>query len=62
MSGADYKHCDNCECKTFYDANLDYDFKENDKRTQLHNTGDHKALCSKCADSFELVIKPRDLK
>ena len=59
MAGRDYKSCDQCGCKTFYDVNLDYDFKENDKRTCLHNTGDHKALCSLCADKYELVVYER---
>ena len=61
MASSDYKWCDKCECKTFYDAHLDYDFKENDKRTGLHKTGDHKSLCSECADKYELVIKKKEI-
>jgi hypothetical protein len=38
MAGADYKYCDKCETKTFYDANLDYDFKEYNKKTGLYRT------------------------
>lgn len=25
MAGADYRHCDICGCKAFYDANLNYE-------------------------------------
>lgn len=25
MAGADYRHCDICDCKVFYDANLNYE-------------------------------------
>lgn len=28
MAGADYKYCDVCESKAFYDANLNYDAGE----------------------------------
>jgi hypothetical protein len=38
MAYADYRHCDICDAKTFYDANLDYDWEEYPE-TGLRNTG-----------------------
>lgn len=67
MAGADYKSCDKCGCKTFYDAVLDYDFDEEEdnlrnKETGLWNTGDHKSLCNACSINYELVIMKKLLR
>ena len=56
MASCDYKSCDICGRKTFYDANLHYDFEEHNKITGLYNTGDMKALCESCSDMYELRV------
>lgn len=60
MAGADYKSCDVCGCKTFYDANLDYDFDKYNEKTGLHRTGDHMALCEECSKTYELKAIEKD--
>ena len=59
MAGADYRSCDVCGCKTFYDSNLDYDFSENPK-TGLSGLGDWACLCDDCAKTHEVIIKVKD--
>lgn len=56
MASADYRSCDVCGCKTFYDANLNYDFNDYNKNTGLHRTGDWKVICEECAKTHEVVI------
>lgn len=53
MAMADYMLCSLCGCKTFYDAELDYDFKRSPE-TGLWNTGDIMVLCVECARKHEL--------
>lgn len=66
MAGADYKSCDVCSAKTFYDANLDYEqpTKEMmaDKKYDwwLHGIGDWKVICPKCAETMKVIIVPKD--
>lgn len=58
MAYADYRHCDVCDAKAFYDSNLDYDFKEHPD-TGLHNVGEWKVLCRDCAATHIVVILPK---
>lgn len=58
MALADYKLCDLCERKAFYDAQLGYDFKSY-PGTGLWNCGDWKVLCSSCAETHEVVIRSK---
>lgn len=58
MAYADYRHCDVCDAKAFYDANLAYDFKEHGE-TGLFNVGDWKVLCKTCAKTHEVVVVSR---
>lgn len=54
MAAADYRWCDVCECKTFYDANLSYDFDEYPKHGL--RLGDWKVLCVECAKTHKIEI------
>lgn len=55
MAAADYKLCDICMSKTFYDSNLDYDFQEYPKHGL--RLGDWKVICEGCAERYEVVIQ-----
>lgn len=56
MAGADYKHCEVCGGKAFYDANLNYeqpgqglhDFEGRDISTTLDYRAQHGAICTDC--------------
>jgi len=60
MALADYRLCDLCECKTFYDAELNYDFStnlnSNGDLLPSGNVGDMKVICKKCAVENIVVI------
>jgi hypothetical protein len=57
MAAADYRLCDICDCKTFYDSNLDYDFQEYPEHGL--RLGDWKVICSECAKTHEVVIQEK---
>ena len=74
MSGADYKHCDVCGNKAFYDASLNYGessgeddfpaFREAGKdqyhsRDSLDYLGDWAVICHVCAKTYKTVIVPK---
>lgn len=59
MAASDYRLCDICDKKTFYDAELQYDFKAYPK-TGLFNLGDWACLCIECAKTHEVVIKVKE--
>lgn len=65
MAMADYKRCDVCGGKTFYDANLDYRMP-GDKLYMEHprtyipmpcGVGDWAVLCKKCAQTHEVKVE-----
>ena len=58
MALADYRLCDLCEAKAFYDSNFDYDFKEYPD-TGLSGTGDWAVLCRECAKTHQVKIEPK---
>ena len=68
MAAADYYLCDVCECKTFYDANVDYDdwYRTGNSNPVTHrawpngNVGHMVVICKDCATMYrvELVKKP----
>jgi hypothetical protein len=72
MASGDYRSCDVCVCKVFYDANLDYegssDFSKsggvlfNNERSYvgLHNLGAWMVLCKSCALTH--IIKLEKIK
>lgn len=59
MAYVDYRHCDICDCKAFYDANLDYDFDERPD-TGLYDVGEWKVICRDCAKTHQVVIVKRE--
>ena len=60
MAGADYRSCDVCGTKTFYDARLDYNYDEFPP-IGLPRLGDWKVICIECAKTHKVVVqkKPR---
>jgi hypothetical protein len=61
MAYADYYHCDVCDAKAFYDANLNYDMGDLDSEgnPKLDYVGSMKVLCDKCSETHEIVINER---
>ncbi len=69
MAGADYRLCDVCGGKTFYDANLNYDHKEGSSvrnsgelqsNTSLDYLGDWVVVCQECVSTHEIVLKRKE--
>ena len=58
MALADYRLCDLCGAKAFYDARLDYDFEEF-PAAGLFNLGAWSVLCLTCAKTHETVVVER---
>lgn len=64
MSRADYRLCDVCDEKAFYDASLNY---EHDKSGptglgyRLDYLGDWVVICEDCAKTHECVVVERVL-
>lgn len=60
MAYADYKHCDICDSKHFYDAQLG----GNDEYLDSLEQNRIKSLCKKCAETHEITInvKPQPQK
>lgn len=65
MAGADYYSCDVCGCKTFYDANLDYDPPIENRNPETEhawpngNVGDMAVICKECAKTHVIQIDKR---
>ena len=59
MALSDYRLCDLCHCKAFFDAKLQYDFNEHPD-TGLDDVGEWKVLCRDCAQTHTVVILCRD--
>lgn len=70
MAAADYRLCDVCGQKAFYDANLNYEQGREVVgsvrnagllmgNTSLDRLGDWVVLCVECAKDHECVIVPR---
>ena len=55
MAAADFRLCDVCGAKSFYDSVLYYDFDEYPE-TGLFNLGDWACICKECAKTHEIVI------
>ena len=60
MAGCDYRSCDVCGAKTFYDANLNYVKDEKTGEYTLHGIGDWKVICETCAKEWETVLRKKD--
>jgi len=69
MAEADYRLCDVCQRKVFYDANLNYGDGEIDDRVRnggtmlIHQTLDHLGdwvvICKSCAKTHEIALKEK---
>ncbi len=61
MAAMDYRHCDVCGCKAFYDADLDYDNKRFDENSGgvPGNVGAWVVLCVDCAKTHEIKLVAR---
>lgn len=55
MAMIDYRECDVCGGKSFYDAVLDYDFTKYPD-TGLWNLGGWSCLCKKCSETHDITI------
>ena len=58
MAGADYKLCDICDAKAFYDAEISYDYE----RGEYESCGQSKALCMRCSEEWELKSIKKEKK
>lgn len=58
MALADYRLCDVCNGKAFYDAELRYDFKDYPV-TGLPRLGAWAVLCTECEKTHQITITPR---
>lgn len=59
MAAADYRLCDVCGTKTYYDADLAWDFKQYPEHGL--RLGDWKVICIECAKTHECVIVPKSV-
>jgi hypothetical protein len=59
MAYADYRLCDACGSKTFYDSNLDYQRPnaEHPEGWWLRGLGDWAVLCTKCVATHEIIVR-----
>lgn len=71
MAAADYRLCDVCGGKAFYDSNLNYEsggdvdgFVRNagqlNSHTRLDRLGDWCVICTNCAETHACVIVKRE--
>lgn len=63
MALADYRLCDLCDNKAFYDCSLHYNGMESnvnvrDRNYSLERLGDWKVLCQTCAQTNKCIIVP----
>lgn len=68
MASGDYRSCDVCNCKCFYDANLNYEHSDESekKKTVLYNGKDSymrldwlgawAVLCDDCSETHSAII------
>lgn len=61
MAAADYRLCDVCGCKAFYDANLNYSWDEGLTKVEgcgysLDYLGAWAVLCDDCAKTHEVKV------
>jgi len=63
VSSVDYRCCDVCGCKVFYDAYLNYDEVDGVDPEWVvkmaREIGDWAVLCHKCAKTHRTMIVPR---
>lgn len=59
MAASDYRLCDICDSKCYYDSNVEYDFTEYPD-TGLWNTGDWAVICRECSKTYQVIIQKRE--
>lgn len=59
MAKGDYRCCDICDGKVFYDANLNYETSTTPPFYTLDYLGDWAVICTDCAKTHQCVIIPR---
>jgi len=66
MAAADYKLCDVCSGKVFYDATLNYNDAETEaEKTRgysLDHLGDWAVICEECAKTHKCIIVEKESK
>ncbi len=66
MASANYRLCDVCGCKTFYDANLSYEpptremIADGQHDYWLHGLGDWAVICVECSETHEVKIVKKE--
>lgn len=60
MAAADYRLCDVCAGKVFYDANLNYDYDRESGEYKLDYLGDWAVICDDCAKTHKCVVVKRE--
>lgn len=58
LAKADYRLCDVCNGKAFYDANLNYEWlvKDGKHTMELDSLGDWAVICARCAKTHKCVV------
>lgn len=69
MAYADYRHCDVCDGKCFYDTDLGYEFHESEwvefdevdkaRGYKLGYLGNWGVICKECMKDWEVVIQKK---
>ena len=62
MALCDYRLCDKCGNKVFYDAGLNYEWNLETKQIDLEHLGDWTVICKKCSKDWECIIVKRKNK
>jgi len=60
MALCDYRLCDQCNGKAFYDANLNYGEPSASSPWGLGSLGDWAVLCEECSKKWKCVVIPRE--
>jgi len=63
MAKSDYRCCDVCGSKVFYDAHLNYNFDEcmADGSPKLDYLGDWVVICDECSEMWKCVVLKREI-
>jgi len=61
MAKSDYRCCDICDSKVFYDANLNYECTPEAPYFKLDYLGDWKVICDDCSKTHEVIIVEKPL-
>lgn len=63
MAMCDYRWCNVCGCKAFYDANLHYEddapLAQNEQELPAGPVADMACLCGECLKTHKIAIVPR---